>query len=151
MPKLRNCFVKNLFLIFSHINAVIVPQKRAYVATFFLIAYNSFMVYFIAAALFIAYLEIFGRAVLSILHKDHLLFSFGIGWITWLSTAYVLTSLLTAANCSFRLILIICSCLFAGSLFLIFRERKEIMWKPPLLHWVLLLVSVVCLTPLIYI
>ena len=103
------------------------------------------MIYFAIAGLVILYLEVFGQVMLHLFGKK-MLFGFSTGTITWLAAGYLSSCLLTALNCSFRLICIIYAVLFVSSIILIIRCAKEIKWKFSPFHWALLVGSVLFLT-----
>ncbi len=84
------------------------------------------MIYFLTGLLLAVYFELLGQSFLSLAGKERKGFSFGTGFILMLAVAYLSTSLLTAMNCSFYLILVIYTILFLLSGVLILRQRKSL-------------------------
>ena len=96
------------------------------------------MIYFILAFILLIYFELLGQAILNYLKKDLYIFSFGIGIIAWLAIAYISTSILTALDCSFYLILFIYSIIFIISLYLIIKKIKYL--KIDIINWLILII-----------
>ena len=96
------------------------------------------MIYFILAFILLIYFELLGQAILNYLKKDLYIFSFGIGIIAWLAIAYISTSILTALDCSFYLILFIYSIIFIISLYLIIKKIKYL--KIGIINWLILII-----------
>lgn len=103
----------------------------------FIIAYNIYMVYFILPILVVAYLECFGQTILWRLKKEIPIFSFGIGVIVWLATAYISTGILTASNSKFHIILTIYILFFLFSIILIFKYKTR-PWRFEWKYWLVL-------------
>lgn len=97
------------------------------------------MIYFILAFILLIYFELLGQAILNYLKKDLYIFSFGIGIIAWLAIAYISTSILTALDCSFYLILFIYSIIFIFSLYLIIKKIKYL--NIDIINWLILIIA----------
>lgn len=65
------------------------------------------MIYCVIAFVFVMYLELLGRAFLSLMNKELDLFGFPVGFILLFASTYIGTSILTAMDCSFYIVLLI--------------------------------------------
>lgn len=84
------------------------------------------MQYFILPLFLLVYFELLGKSVLSIFkNKKSYSFAFPIGYAFTLAVCYLFTSILTATNCSFYLLLGIFILFFIASLFFIFKKREH--------------------------
>ncbi len=103
------------------------------------------MIYYLTGLLLVVYLELLGQSFLSAIKKERDGFSFGTGFILVLTVAYVLTSILTAINCSFYLVMTVYTALFLLSLWLIVKERRNLKIRFHPLEAAFLLAAVVVL------
>ena len=103
------------------------------------------MIYFLTGLLMVVYLELLGQSFLSLIGKERKGFSFGAGFVLVLAVAYLSTSLLTAMNCSFYLILAVYTALLLLGTALIIRQRKSLAVNFSLTELLLLFAVVIVL------
>lgn len=98
--------------------------------------------YYLVSLFFIFLLEISGQYFLSKLNIDSYVLSFPIGLLALMAYGYITTSILTASNCSFNLILIIFCLYFLGVFILVLKNIKKVKWKFDIESWIILIVFV---------
>lgn len=104
------------------------------------------MEYFILPLILLIYFELLGQSLLSVFNKKiSYIFYFPVGYAFTLMSCYILTSILTALNCSFYLILCIYLLLFLASLFFIFKKKNSLRIRFNIYHLILLLISITIL------
>ncbi len=98
--------------------------------------------YFLIGIFLVLYLEFLGQSFLSLIGKKRSGFSFGTGFCLLLSIAYILTSILTALNCSFYVVYAIYVAVFVSGLVLIGKERKSLTLRFGILEVLFLVLTV---------
>ena len=98
------------------------------------------MLYFVIPLFLVLYFEILGQSICDSFKIDRDIFNFLLGYAVVITVCYLSTSLLTALDCSFYLILVIYILFFIASLILIYKNRKDIDISFNLYYFLLLIV-----------
>lgn len=101
------------------------------------------MKYFVIAILLVIYFEILGQYLQNKLNRQICEIGLGIGLMVFLSYAYITSSILTAMNCDFMVLIVLYSLFFITGVVCILKDIKKIKYRFSWLHLILVaLVSI---------